>query len=283
MPWRRLAAACLLLLPAAPARADLSLIFSNTGPSSVVDVGFENVGGWLATNYGLGKSDPACVSNCTVLPAVERAVGQIAGNNANGLHIPTRGVPPTRALTNFGAIPTGGGTATGSFNSNTNLAQNTAVPFSLTRTGTVMTYTIGTTGGPQGVWTSPSQAYFGAVDTLELRVRAPSTSVNTPSTFFEIGNLVYSDLAVTGQNLATVSAADTNVAIALYSGVTGDFTLTGTYLLNWTGTRPTSWNSQIKALDLPPPVTVPAPAGLAMLATGLAGLAWARRRKAFFF
>jgi hypothetical protein len=242
-------------------------------------VGYENVGGWLATTYGLGKSDPACVTNCTVLPAAERAVGQVAGNNANGLFVAT-GIPPTQALTN--APPIAG---TGSFNVNTNLPQNTAVPFTMSRTGNVVTYTLGT--GPLASWTSTSQPFLGAMDTLQFRLRSPGTSVNTPTTLLEMSNLVYSDMAVTGQNLGTLSAANGDVRIALFGGVTGNFTLSGTYLLNWTGTtRPTGWNSQVKGLDLPPPVSTPEPASLALLAAGLAGIGWARRRKAgkaFFF
>ena len=284
MPWRRFAAACLLLLAATPARADLSLLFSNVGASNIVDVGYENVGGWLATTYGLDKSNPACVTGCTVLPALERAVGQIAGNNANGLFVPTAGIPPTQALTNFAAVPNGGGTATGSFSVPGDLPQNTAVPFTLSRTGNVISYSLGSAGGNQRTWTSDAQSYFGAVDTLQFRLRSAGTTVNTPTTLLEIGNLVYSDMAVTGQSLGTLSASNGDVRIALFGGVSGDFTLTGTYLLNWTGsTRPTGWNSQVKALDLPPPVTVPEPASLALLATGLAALAWRRKSKAFSF
>jgi hypothetical protein len=221
-------------------------------------VGYENVGGWLATTYGLGKSDPACVTNCTVLPAAERAVGQVAGNNANGLFVATA-IPPTQALTN--APPIAG---TGSFNVNTNLPQNTAVPFTMSRTGNVVTYTLGT--GPLASWTSTSQPFLGAMDTLQFRLRSPGTSVNTPTTLPEMSNLVYSDMAVTGQNLGTLSATNGDVRIALFGGVTGNFTLSGTYLLNWTGTtRPTGWNSQVKGLDLPPPVSTPEPASLALL------------------
>lgn len=278
---RRMAVAALLcVMAAAPARADLSLLFSNLGPSGVVDPGYENVGGWLSTTYGLGKSDPACVSNCTVLPAVERAVGQIAANNANGLYVPTAGIPPTQALTNFAPVPNGGGTAAGTFNVLTDLPQNTAVPFSLTRTGNVVSYTLGGAGGNQRVWTSDAQAYFGAVDTLQFRLRSPGTGVSTPTTALVLGNLVYSDMAVTGQSLGTLSASNGDVRIAVFGGVVGDFSLTGTYLLNWTGTtRPTGWNSQVKALDLPPPVTVPEPGSLALLGAELAGLALGRRRR----
>lgn len=287
MSWRRFAATSLLLLAATPARADLTLLFSDVGTSSIVDVGYENVGGWLATTYGLDKSNPACVTNCTVLPAVERAVGQVSSNNtANGLHVPTSGIPPTQALTNFSPVPNGGGSATGTFNVPGDMPQGVAVPFTLSRTGNVISYSLGTPGGNQRTWTSNAQSYFGAIDTLQFRVRSANTTGGTPTTLLEMSNLVYSDMAVTGQNLGTLSATNGNVRIALFGGVTGNFTLTGTYLRNWTGTAPGGWNSQIKGLDLPPPVTVPEPASLALLAAGVAGLGWVRRRKAskaFFF
>jgi len=263
-------------LAPAPAHAVLQLLFSNSGAPSIVDIGFENVGGWLSTTYGLGKADPSCISNCTVLPQVERAVGQIAGNNAIGLFIPSgsSGFPPTQALTNFGVTSTVSG---GSFAVPGSLAQNTAVPFSYARSGNVMTYTLG--GSNPRVWTSPSLSYFGALDTIELRARSAATdAINTPTTVFEIGNLVYSDMAVSGQSLNAVGASNGNVAIAVFGGVVGNFTLTGTYRLDWTGSaRPTGWNSQIKGLDLPSPVTIPEPGTLALL--GAAGLLLALRRR----
>jgi len=271
-----------LVLACGSARADLVPItgFVDYGPSSVVDVGFENVGGWLATTYGLGKSDPGCAVNCTVLPAIERAVGQIAGNNANGLHVPSSlsGNPPTKALTNFAPLVDGGGTATGSFSVPGDLPQNTEVPFSFSRMGNVMSYSLGAAGGNQRVWTANEAPEFATLDSIELRVRSPNANSNTPSTVFEIGNLVYSDMAVTGQSLGSVSASDGNVRIALYEGVVGDFTLSGTYRLDWTGVRPSGWNSQLKGLDLPP-VPTPEPGSLLLLAAGLGGLAAVRRRR----
>lgn len=270
-----------LAMAAGPGRAALLPLtgFVDYGASSIVDVGFKNVGGWLATTYGLGKSDPACVVNCTVLPAIERAVGEIAGNNANGLHVPSSssGTPPTQALTNFAPLVGGGGTAAGSFSVPGDLPQNTAVPFSFSRTGTVMAYSLGAAPGNQRTWTATAAPHFAGLDTIELRVRSPTATAGTPTTVLEIGNLLYSDMTVTGQMLPAVSASDGNVRIALVGGVTGDFTLTGTYRLDWTGTRPTSWNSQLKGLDLPPPVHTPEPASLLLLAAGLRGLAAARR------
>ncbi len=282
MMHRFVVAACAATLFAVPARADLNLLFSNYGVSAIVDTGFENVGEWLATTYGLGKSDPACVSNCTVLPAIERAVGQIAGNNANGLHVPSSGsgFPPTQALTNFAPLFGGGGTITGSFSVPGDLPQNTAVPFSFSRTGTVMAYSLGASPGNQRIWTSNTSAQYAGLDTIEFRARSPNTGANTPTTLLEIGSLVYSDMAVSGQMLPSVSASAGNVRIALYGGVVGDFTLTGTYLLNWTGSaRPTGWNSQLKGLDLPSPVAIPEPGSLLLLAAGLGGLALVRRRR----
>jgi hypothetical protein len=273
-----------LVLSGGEARAALVPLtgFVDYGPSSVVDVGFENVGGWLATTYGLGQSDPGCAVNCTVLPAIERAVGQIAGNNANGLHVPSSssGTPPTQALTNFAPLVGGGGTATGSFSVPSDLPKNVEVPFSFSRMGNVMSYSLGASPGNQRVWTANEAPAYASLDTIELRVRSPNANSNTPSTVFEIGNLVFSDMTVTGQSLGSVSAGDGNVRIALYGGVVGDFTLSGTYRLDWTGVRPSGWNSQLKGLDLPPPVATPEPASLLLLAAGLGGLAAVRRKRA---
>ncbi len=273
----KLALSAIMLFPPLAANAGLIQIYSATGASGI-DAAFENTGGWLETTYGLPTiTKPNGSNNTTVLPQVERAVAQLARNNANGLHLTTAvsGIPGVSysitgggtgsgvwdALTNHSPVgngTNGGGTVTGSltsFNGTT-----VAVPFSFSRTGTIMSYT-----ADGKTWTSAAQSYYSEINALEFRLR--STSGNTET----LTNLVYN-----GVVLSDISAANGFVTISLFSGVTGDFNLNGTF--NTTGAT-TGWNHQIKGLDLPILTTVPEPSSLALLTIGIGIVGASLRRK----
>jgi hypothetical protein len=276
-----LALCAMMLLPSMAANASLVQVYYATGTSGV-DAAFENTGGWLQTTYGLpniilpnGNISP------TVLPQLELAIGQLAANNANGLHLPTAasGIPGVAynngtgvhtALTNhspMGNASNGGGSVTGTL-TNFNNNGTRSVPFVFSRTGTLVSYQ-----ADSKIWTSATQSYYSDLNSLEFRLR--STTGNTET----LTNLIYNDAVTASQSLSNITAASGNVTIALFSGVTaGDFNLSGTF--NYTGTG-NGWNHQIKGLDLPPAVTVavPEPSSLFLLTIGAAGIAGARRRR----
>ena len=127
--------------------------------------------------------------------------------------------------------------------------------------------TLGTT------WTSSSQTYFSDLNAVEFRIRSTGTgpTSNTES---------YTNLLYNGTSLADITAAGGDVTIELFSGISGDFTLTGTF--NTSGGSATGWNAQIKGLDLPDAVSsVPEPSTLLSAVVGGIGclIAAARRRK----
>ena len=259
----------LCLIASLPAKAALIEVYNETGTSGV-DAAFENTGGWLQTTYGLPNiTRPNGTQQTTVLPQVELAVAQLARNNANGLHLPTSasGIPGVSypitgggtgtgvwdALTNHSPVgngTNGGGSVSGSFTNFNGTARN--VSFSFSRTGDVVSYT-----ADGRTWTSAAQEYFKNIDALEFRIR--STTGNSES----ITSLLYN-----GTSMADISAAEGNTTIALFAGVMGDFTLSG--IFNTTGST-TGWNSQIKALDLPPQ-NVPEPSTLMGAMAGITAL-----------
>lgn len=250
-----------------------SLLYSATGTSGV-DQGFEGPTGWLATTYGL---TPPPGSPNTVLPPLERAVAQLARNNANGLHLPfgswnfpspstgpgTPGVGPYgivgAALTNYTPIGGGSGSASGTALAGFN-GTNRNVAFEFKRTGNVVSYL-----ADSRLWTSVSQPYYADMNALEFRLR--STTGNTQ----QLSGLTYNNVLL---STSTITAADGEVAVFLFGGVTGDFTLKGTF--STTGTT-TGWNHQIKGLALPP--TVPEPSSVATLTLGLLGVLLVRTKR----
>jgi hypothetical protein len=283
-----LALGAMLLLPPLAANAGLVQVYSATGVSGV-DAAFENIGGYLQTTYSLPSYTlPNGTTSTTVLPPLERAVAQLASNNANGLHLPNAPTPSTgsgipgvaypitgggsglgvySALTNFAPLANGSGSVSGSL---TSFVSGTprAVGFTFSRTGNVITYTAGDNSVFK-TWVSNAQSYFADVNALEFRLR--STTGNTES----LTNLLFNS-----QSLADLSASNGNVTIALFSGVSGDFTLSGTF--NYSGTG--GFNHQIKGLSLPdatkPDSAVPEPSTIALLAIGAVGFRTRLRRKA---
>lgn len=257
------------------ASAALTSIYSVTGPA--VDTPFEGLGGWLQTTYNLPAiTTPTGTTQNTVLPQLERGVGQIASNNANGLFVPTSGTgipgqpnPPSgsdgvwQALTNV-PVPTTPVTV------GTNPANFTSAADTFTRTFTyslsngVVSYQIAN-GTDTRTWTSPQHSYLDEINTIEFRIR--STAINS----ITITDLLFSDTITTNQSLADISASSGNVTLAVLSGSVGDFTLTGSF--NYTGEG--SWNHQLKGLSI-----IPEPASAAMLLAATGVLLTRRRRQA---
>ncbi|KPF79112.1 hypothetical protein IP88_02670 [alpha proteobacterium AAP81b] len=255
---------------AAPASAAVTLITTQTS-----DAAFEDVGGFLQTFYNL----PNPVSGNTVLPPLERAVGQVkaGANKRRGLHVPTAGsgLPGigdgvTSALTNF--APVSGG-------SDNNFTSGEAYSFSFTRTGTTLTFSIGS-GADATSWSSTAD-YFADINAVEFRIRSNAPTVNTPTNGLVFSDLLVSDAATASQSLDTFSAHNGDVLIKLFGGLVGDFSISGKQTLSWTGNQPTGARlaSQIKLLDLPS--VVPEPGSWAMLIAGfgLVGAALRRQRR----
>ena len=260
------AAVAALTMMASQAQASLALVTSQTN-----DAAFEGAGGFLQSYYGLP------LAGSTALPPLERVVGQVTGSttsNNTGLYVPnaSSGLPGqgsgvTTALTNH--PPVGGGGMTP-------WTSGTPVLFSISRSGTTMTFTVG------GLTYSDTQPYYGGINGLELRARSqpvPSGAYTADSLSYS--NLVYTDAVTTSQSLPAVSAANGAVLVNLYSGITGEFRLAGSATLTWAGAAnppPNSQvNGQLKALALP--VAVPEPASLVLLAMALSWALIGRLRR----
>lgn len=152
------------------------------------------------------------------------------------------------------------------------------VNFSLARTGTTLTFTM---GSYTGIFTDTEVA---DIDGLVFRVR-PAGPVSQPSDML-LSNLVFNGNALASLGAATpppvpgTNSGPVTTLRALEGIGAGNFTLTGAATMSWTGTQPTNSNLafQIKAYDTP--TAVPAPAALALFGIGLLGLAMVRRRTA---
>jgi hypothetical protein len=97
-----------------------------------------------------------------------------------------------------------------------------------------------------------------------------------------ISDLVFSDSITTNQSLGLGSAFNGSLAIGLWEGIVGDFTLSGKYTVSWTGERPggSALASQIKLLAVPTdPVPEPASWVLLIAGFGLTGAALRQRRR----
>lgn len=274
---RPLVLASLLAAVAAPAHAALTLRYSdlnNSGPN--VDSDFEI--GYL--NGVLGLPIPMGVANAQI--PLERAVAQTrsAASDRRGLHLPTAatGIPVadggtgvTQALTNVGAFAA----------STADFGNGIAIPFSFTRVGGGVTFTLGAT-----VLASNSRASFADIDAFTLRIRSEALSPSIGANSIQFNNLLFSDSSTVNQALGSFSAGNGERTIAFWSGIApGDFSLSGSYVNSWTvGQRPggSGLASQLKFLGVGDPFDddVPAPATLAVLGFGLAGLLAARRRRA---
>lgn len=265
--------------------AGLTQIYYDSQTSGA-DAAYENQGGWLQTTYNLPNIVlPNGTTSNTVLPQVERAVAQLALNNANGVFVPngSSGIPGQSysiagggtgtgvhtALTNFPPIGNDGGAFQ-------NFVRGTdqTVSFEFKRTGNVISYKAG-----DRTWTSSAQDYFGDANALQFRIRSVS------NVLLKYSDLVYSDSNTTSQSIGDIESEQPNVTIALFKGVEGDFRLTGNFTYDAkNGLGSTGWNTQIKLLTLgggidPAPPVVPEPASIAIF--GLLGstLGWTRWRQ----
>ena len=256
----------LALLAPVPGHAALVLVTQQTN-----DAAFENAGGFLQTFYGLP------LAGNTALPPLERAVAQFTGSttsNNTALYTPnvTTGIPfqgagVTQALTNVTPIAS----------AQTAWVSGTPVAFTYQRMGNTVTYTLGS------FTASDTQTYYSSIDGIELRARSMAPNAAYSSDSLSFSNLLYTDTVTASQSLPAVTASNGDVLLTLYSGVVGDFRLTGKATLAWAGpanpVNPpgnSNMNAQIKGLDLPAPV--PEPASFAMLGFGQLVFAALRRR-----
>lgn len=149
---------------------------------------------------------------------------------------------------------------------------NTGVAFTLSRTGSTLAYSLGTYNESFST-VPPGSKGVDEIDTLLIRLRTTNTSTILMS------GLTFNDAAPGSLALSNFSDSLGDTVGLFIEGITGNFSLSGTVALNWTGTTPT--NSalafQIKAFDAPPS-EVPAPAALGLFGLALAGVLAARRR-----
>jgi hypothetical protein len=257
------------------------------------DQRYEFAGDFLQSHYGLTTAVGSGSFGPSYLPPLERAVAEVrtqAGSRTRGFHAPTvaTGLPEadggtgvTQALTNVGSLEPG--------NVNTAWISNQAVGFTLVRSGTTVTYTMGS-----DVW-SHTAASVAEINALQFRLRSTTNgTINNGITLSNVtltqGSTVTtlgcSGIGVCGTGLTgafTASAGD--VHINLFDGISGDFGLAGNWAFDLTGGRLNGNNAQIKLLSVPgltPTGAIPEPASWAMLIAGfgLIGATLRRRRAA---
>lgn len=251
-----------LALPVAPASAAITL----EGVWGA-DSDFEGPGGYLNSTLGL-----PIVSGSALIP-LERAVGEVRIGNperTRALHMPTAatglpvadgGTGVTQALTSVSPI----GSATTAWD------KLVAVPFELKREGNAITYTVGSF-----VATSDELDSVGDINAFVLRLRATPDAGQV--ILYEV---LYSDEITPGQFLGTLNVYGPGSYIQLWSGIVGDFRLTGSYAFDWAGDdRPmrSAINSQFKLIELPNGV-IPEPGTWAMLIAGFGAVGIAARRR----
>jgi hypothetical protein len=202
------------------------------------------------------------------LPGDEIAVaeGRIGNNAAGGDR--EGGLHRAPSFTSGAVVGTAASFSWGSAGGN-----NRAVGFTLSRSGSTLSYTLGSNG--MGSFDSaPTGKGVDEIDTLLIRLRTTANSTILMS------GLTLDDAAPGTLAIGSFTDAASDVVGLFVEGITGDFTLTGRVAFNWTGATPSGGSAlafQIKAFDAPP-TEVPAPAALGLFGLGLAGLLALRRR-----
>ena len=256
--------------------------------SEAADQRYEFAGDFLQSHYGLTT---AVGANSSYLPPLERAVAEVRTpqtGRTRGFHAPTAatGLPVadggsgvTQALTNVGSLAPG--------NISTPWVSNQAVAFSLVRSGTTVTYTLGS-----NVW-SHTAASVAEINAVQFRLRSATNGVInngislsgvTLTQGSTVTTLGCSGIGACGTGLSgafTASAGD--VHISLFDQIDGDFSLAGNWMFDLTGGRLNGNNAQIKLLSVPgltPTGAIPEPSSWAMLIAGfgLVGATLRRRR-----
>lgn len=259
--------------------------------AEAADQRYEFAGDFLQTHYGLTNAVGGGSFGPSYLPPLERAVAEVrtpqAGGRTRGFHAPTAatGIPVadggtgvTQALTNVSPLSPSNVTAA--------WISNQAVAFTLTRSGTMVTYTMGS-----DVWTHTA-ASVAEINAIQFRLRsATNGTINngirlSGVTFTQGSNVTTlgcSGIGLCGTGLTGAFTADAgDVHISLFDGINGDFSLSGNWAFDLTGGRLNGNNAQIKLLSVPTLTgAIPEPASWAMLIAGFGAIgATLRRRRA---
>jgi hypothetical protein len=276
-----LIASLALATPAYAVRHVVTL--SGTVDGKSADQRYEFADGFLQTHYGLP------LVNGSALPPVERAVAESrtpgSGQRTRGFHVPTSatglpvadgGTGVTQALTNVGSLSPG--------NITTPWVDDQDVAFTLTRTGTTITYSIANSPSAN-VW-SHTAASVAEINAIQFRMRsAGSNSVFLSDILLSQGGTTVA-LGCAGAPIScgvgqtgAFSASAGDVHISLFDQINGDFTLTGKWRFDLSPSRAGN-NAQIKLLAVPDTGVVPEPSSWAMLIAGfgLVGATLRRRR-----
>jgi hypothetical protein len=258
------------------------------------DQRYEFAGDLLQSHYGLTTSVGGGNFGPSYLPPLERAVAEVRtpqpGGRTRGFHAPTAvtGIPVadggtgvTQALTNVGALAPS--------NITTAWVSNQAVAFTLVRSGTTLTYTMG-----NDVWTHTA-ASVAEINAIQFRLRSAANSTTGVNNGIRLSGVTLtqgstvttlgcSGVGLCGTGLSGAFTADAgDVHISLFDGINGDFSLAGNWAFDLTGGRLNGNNAQIKLLSVPTLTgAIPEPASWAMLIAGfgLIGASLRRRRAA---
>ncbi|MBD2312577.1 PEP-CTERM sorting domain-containing protein [Desertifilum sp. FACHB-1129] len=155
----------------------------------------------------------------------------------------------------------------------------TPVDFILEYTGNLVNYIV-------GGQTLSSTAFSGPVTDIFLRTRA-ATRKDAQGNITAQSSMELTNLLLNGKSLGSLlsstydSLLNSDIDYLRVSGLTGPFTLTGTSIMTWTGTRPTGSNLayQIKVGTSPETESVPEPGMVLALSLGAGAIATRKRKQ----